>query len=61
MDRITVCLTHDKTTKNKERYGLLEGEDNPGLASVYIEKIVLGPHPPRQVNVTIEAATVVGA
>ena len=56
-----MCLTHDKTTKNKERYSLLEGEDNPGLASVYIEKAALGPNPPRQVNVTIEAATVMGA
>jgi len=61
VDSIDVCLTHDKTTKNKERYSLLEGESNPGVASIYIEKVVLGPHPPRQVNVHVEAATVMGA
>jgi hypothetical protein len=60
VDKITACLTHDKTTKNKERYSLLDGEDNPGIASVYLEKAALGPSPPRQVNVVIEAATTYG-
>lgn len=62
MDKFTTCLTHDRTTKNKERFSLLEGEDNPGVASVYIEKAAMGPGgTPRQVVVTVSEATVARA
>jgi hypothetical protein len=52
---LSVTLTHDKTTLHKERYSLLDNQDNPGLSSVYIEKVAIRGTRPERVVVAVKA------
>jgi len=58
MEKITVILSKAKETKGTYVYEeeLGDGGKPPVLKTQYIQKWVLGTHPPEKIKVTIEAA-----